>query len=250
MHRARQRGGELAVPHRRRRRRIHRARVRIVPDRRDDEADHVIAMDPAHPLLAVPESSAEAGTEGNQHLRQRAATGTEHDTEPERRDADVEIACTERLRLPAPADLGEEVVARRGILVQDLVAVRSVEADRGSIHEDPRSGRRSVDRLHDYPCSIDAAREDRGLAFRRPTSRRDRLAGEVHDHVGLDHRRADAVPRDRLRRDVPRMARHDRHVVPRRAQRARHRIADEARSSRQQHSHRGRPTTRAGTTQT
>src|SRR5690242_15558531 len=103
------------------------------PDRRRDEnpldqTDHVVPMDPGHPLGSWGNRSAEERTKRKEHLRQRATVLCQDHSEPGTHDADAHGFDLLRLTLPCDAQLGEEPFSRAGILVKEPVSARSVIA--------------------------------------------------------------------------------------------------------------------------
>src|SRR5262245_47796033 len=78
MQRMPERGGKLRIGDRRWRSRVDGTGEARRRDHMRDQANEVVALDPAHPLLAGADRGAEAEPEGQQHARQRAALGTEH----------------------------------------------------------------------------------------------------------------------------------------------------------------------------
>ena len=119
---ARERARELGVAHRLGRDRVHRSGVALVAQRRADQRHDVVHVDPGHPLAAVAEPPAQAEAEGPRHQRQRAALARQHDADPQHHAADSVARGRQRLGLPGAADLGEESLARRRVLVEELVS--------------------------------------------------------------------------------------------------------------------------------
>jgi hypothetical protein len=210
------------------RRRVHGAAPALVLERRDDEARHVVAMDPRHPLLAAADGTTDEGAERRQHARERAADGGEHDAEAEADHAHAGALRRERLVLPRGADPGEEVAAGSRRLVERLVPVRAVVPDGGRAQQDAGPRLRRRDRGDEPPRRLDAAVADASLLLLRPTARGDRLAGQVHDGFGLAHRLADVVPSDAAPVREFRVARDDADRMTRAAERMAERRPDEA----------------------
>ena len=84
-------------------------------------------------------------------------------------DAQAELGRPARLALPDHADLGEEVVAGRRLLVEPLVAVRAVVADRGGGDEHARARVGRLDPGHEV-ARAELARGSGCGAWRRRSS--------------------------------------------------------------------------------
>ena len=106
-------GREFGVGDRLRRDGVDRAADIVVRQREQHQLDQVVAMDPAHPLLARPDAAAEPGAKHRQHARERAAVALEHDTDAEHDGAHAERLRRDGLAFPRSADFGEEVAAGR-----------------------------------------------------------------------------------------------------------------------------------------
>lgn len=79
---------------------------------------------------------------------------------------------------------GQEVVARRAVLGQGLVAVDAVVAHRRAVHDDARAALGGREGGDDRVCRIDPAVAQEGLARRGPSPAGEARAGEVDDGVG------------------------------------------------------------------
>ena len=194
-------------------------------------------MDPGHPLPAAPDRAADEGTEGRQHACERAAVRRQHDPEAEPHDAEPEVLGPARFLLPRPAHVGQEARAGAGALVERLVVARPVVADRGGVHQDPRSRLGGRDGIDQRPGRPHAALADELLLPRAPAPAPERLARQVDERVALPDGRAHPLPADRGAVDVLGIARdHGRHVT-RAGERVAEGGADEARPARHQDSH-------------
>ena len=172
-------------------------------------------MDPRNPLLAVTQPSADEGAKRGQHPAERAAVAGEHHSEPQPHDPHPDGLGARGFVLPWPAHLGEEPRARRGGLVERLVAARAVVPDGRGADQDPWPRLRGAGGVDHGPRRLHTALEDRGLPRRRPPAAGDRLAGEVHDRVGGADRLRDGVPADGVAGDLARLATDDGHCVAR-----------------------------------
>ena len=103
-------------------------------------------------------------------------------------DAQAEVGRPLRLALPDHADFGEEVVAGRGLLVEPLVAVRAVVADRGGGDEHARARLGRLDPGHEVAGAELARAADAALGVVGPALG-DVLAREVDDRVAAGERR-------------------------------------------------------------
>ena len=97
-----------------------------------------------------------------------------------------------RLALPGDADLGQEVVAGRGVLVEALVAVRAVVADGAGADQRLRRGSAASMRLDEVARARARATPRIALARVVGPALGDVLAGEVDDGVAaVELRRGD-----------------------------------------------------------
>src|SRR5439155_10098420 len=114
------------------------------------------------------------------------------------------------LRLPRGAHLREEVSPRRRVLVQRLLAVVAVVADRRGADERSRARLAGLEALDEIARTGHAALADRALRARAPALG-DALAGQIDDRVpSLQRRRggrfARRLPAERLHGLQPRLA--------------------------------------------
>ena len=98
--------------------------------------------------------AADAKLERQQHLRQRTTLAVEQDSGPDAHDAQAERFGVLRFALPDDADVGEEVVARGSVLVEALVAVRAVVADRAGADQRGRPRVRLFDGVDEAASSL------------------------------------------------------------------------------------------------
>ena len=100
-------------------------------------------------------------------------------------------------RFPRDADLGEEVVAGRALLGEDLVAAVAVVPDRRRRHEHLRLALPARDRAREHRGAAHAAVADALLLLVGPALLADALAREVHDRVDTFERGRVDAPRVR-----------------------------------------------------
>ena len=96
-----------------------------------DQLPQVIEMYPGHPLPARAEPSRNPQPEGGDHAGERASAGSQDDADAELRDANSERRGLIDRPLQFDADLRQKALAWRGPFVEDLVAPRAIEPDRG-----------------------------------------------------------------------------------------------------------------------
>ena len=186
--RSAQRRGEFAIGRRLRRNPFEDAgRLRI--QRMQEHADDVVDVDPAHPLPAGPEPAGGRCAEERQHRRQRAPLPGQDDSGPDDGYAHLRSPPRQRakFRFPGLDQVGEEAASLRAVGCQRFVGTVAVEADGGSVHERPQVPAVGQRRLDEPSRSEDPRLEDQALPFVRPSSARDRLAGQMDDRVGSVH---------------------------------------------------------------
>jgi len=198
---------------------------------------------------------------------ERPAAPVEHDAGAHAHHAQPQLARLGRLRLPGHARLREEVVPRRRVLVERLLAARAVVADGGAADQGTRpaalarlAAGRAVIGCAGRPQSRDqvAGAGDTALANRplgaRAPALGDVLPGEVHDRVPAGERRhrgglleripAHGLHAQRLRRLDARPAGEHRDLRALLAQLGDERAADQPTCSRHGHAHRDPPLAR------
>ncbi len=132
--------------------------------------------------------AANAESEGGQHLAQRPARTVQHDPRTDLHRTHTELAGRRcRRSLPCHAHLRQEVVPRRGILVEWLLTVRSVVTDRRGADKRSRAlvavpVVHACQPLDQVAGSHRAAVADRLLGLRAPALR-DGLARQVQDRI-------------------------------------------------------------------
>jgi hypothetical protein len=264
MKHAAKRLGEVAVALRLRCGRVHRAPPCVRIDRLEHDPHEVVGVDPGDVLASARHRPANPELEGREHLGERSAVAVKHHSGAHPHDTHPEALGGDCLGLPCVARLCEEVDAAGRLLVDRLVAVGAVVADRRSADEHGGSlvlAQRG-EPLHEMPRADHTALADRPHGFHRPALR-DALARQVHHRVasgqGGDRGRfAHRVPARRL--DRPReavergrrsrrclqtasrtlwVARENRHIVPTRPQCRHHLWADQTRRSCDRHPHPG-----------
>ena len=97
---------------------VDAARDRLI-DRPLDEAEHVVAIDPRHPLLAAADRTTGAELERQKHLCQRAAIVREHDAEAEDDEARERLRRARR-RFPLRRDARRETRSRAAELSSSI----------------------------------------------------------------------------------------------------------------------------------
>ena len=100
-----------------------------------DRANHVLNVDPAHPLPTVSNLSADAHLEGRQHFAQRSTVRGQNDPGTHLDGADARMGCGLRRGLPLAANVGEKSSTGLAFLVQNFVATVTVVADRRTADE-------------------------------------------------------------------------------------------------------------------
>ena len=150
---------------------------------------HVTQLDPAPPLLARADASADTELEREQHPLERSTSFREHGGLAEADHADPGRSRGVGGCLPGPNDIGEEARSLRRLLGEDLVAAVAVEADgrcthhhRGSRVESSRGPGEQVGRL-------DARFQDLALVRLGPPLP-DVHAAQVHDRVDPEELRS------------------------------------------------------------
>jgi hypothetical protein len=139
--------GKFAVRHRVRGSCVDRSPDPVVVEGPEEEAHHVLEVNPRHVLLAARDRSADPELERQEKLSQQAAMLVQHQTGAEDHHP-VEDSLGLPLRgLPVDRNLGREALTRLGFLVEDLRPAVTVVADRGLSDEDARLGRRRFDAL-------------------------------------------------------------------------------------------------------
>ncbi len=189
----RREGGAVEDPAERRGERLHRdgrggrgvdrAVEAGVLERRDEEGDEVVAVDPRHPLLPAAERAADAEPEGEEHLRKRPAPLAEDDPDPRADETDPSGRGAPGRVLPGHRRLGEKAGAGPARLGQLLVPAVPVEADGRSVDEHAGPPLRGPERRADLFGGPGPAPDDPGLRGRGPALG-DRLPGEIDDGVG------------------------------------------------------------------
>src|SRR6266568_6388927 len=101
-------------------------------------ADHVLLVNPTHPLLPVADLAAHAESERCQHLPQRASLFAEHDAGAHLDGADARIGSSPGCRVPLAANAGKEAAAGCTVLVQQFLASIAVVPDCGTTGENLR----------------------------------------------------------------------------------------------------------------
>src|SRR6266576_652595 len=103
-----------------------------------NRANHVLYINPAHPLLPIADLAADAELERRQHFSQRASLGTEHNSGTHLDRANACMNRSLRCRLPLAADIGKESAAGSAVLVQDFAAAVAVVPNRRTARENMR----------------------------------------------------------------------------------------------------------------
>ena len=103
-----------------------------------DCADHVLYINPTHPLPPVANLSTYAHLERRQHFSERAARGAEHDAGAHLHGTDTSVGGSLRRRLPLAANLGQEPEAGLTLLVQYFITPVAVVSNCRAADEDLR----------------------------------------------------------------------------------------------------------------
>src|SRR5574338_957526 len=117
--------------------------------------------DPAHPLRALSDLAASPEVEHRDELCQHGATGVHDEAEARVDEPDTGIARGERGLLPLAHDIRQKAGARRALLIEQLVATRSVEPDGGPGEKHARRLSNGRHGLRENLGAANAAREDR-----------------------------------------------------------------------------------------
>src|SRR6184192_258669 len=133
-------------------------------------------------LTLFPYTTLFRSPEGNQHACERTAAGRQHDAGANLHHPRAQRARACGLRLPRGAHLREEVSPRRRVLVQRLLAVVAVVADRRGADERSRARLAGLEALDEIARTGHAALADRALRARAPALG-DALAGQIDDRV-------------------------------------------------------------------
>ena len=88
-----------------------------------------------------------------------------------------------RLLLPPHGELGQEVVARSGALINSLISGVAVVSNRRGVDQEAGPIDRSINRFHDLMRAVDAAIQENLLVGGIPPAVGDAGAGEVNDGV-------------------------------------------------------------------
>jgi hypothetical protein len=172
-------GGKFAVSHRLGRRQVVGPGGALAGEEKLQRSCQVLHVDPRKPLLAAAEPPAQAESEDGQHFTERAAPPSQNDSETGDDDPGSLLLGLAGLCLPLPADPGEEVGARRVVLIEVLVTVEAVVADGGGGKERDAGGlcRQGIDQVHggENPALCDET------LVRPGPPGKDTRAGEVDD---------------------------------------------------------------------
>ena len=194
---AREHVGELGVGHRLRGREVDWADD---PGGEEvlDRPDLVVDADPALPLTARAESSAEAELEPWQLPGQRPASGAEDDSGAQVSDGDARRGRRLRGPLPGSAQVGQETRSGRRRLVEYLVAAGSVDADRRATQQHARRTVEGGERAGQQAGALRPALDELGLARRRPAFVADARSGEMDHRVDTLQLRRGEFASDRI----------------------------------------------------
>src|SRR6266536_1401715 len=176
-----QRLRELGVSDRTGTGQVHRAGDPLLSERVQDGADLVVDRNPAHVLASGAHAAAEAEAERQKHAREDTALATEDDAAPRSRNADAGIGRGRRRCFPLHADAGDEIVSRRALLVERLVAAIAVVADRRGRDEYRWRTCEFRERARQQRRAVRARLEDQALACVGPPLVADAGAGKVDD---------------------------------------------------------------------
>src|SRR5207248_8822840 len=97
-------------------------------DRPFDRSDHVLPIDPRHPLPSTPNRTAHSEPERQHHFLERATFPCQHHTETENHHSRDFFRCARSL-FPLTDHVGEKTFALRRTFIENLVAARTVIAD-------------------------------------------------------------------------------------------------------------------------
>src|SRR5256886_12353457 len=153
-----------------------------------DGADLVSDRDPAHVLAARTDATPEPETEREQQAGQHATVAPEHDAAAVSRHANPCVGRRCCRPFPLHANTGDEVVARRALLVERPVTAVAVVPDRRRRDEGRRRARQARERAREEAGALRARLEDQALARVGPPSVADAGAGEGDDAADADRK--------------------------------------------------------------
>jgi len=162
---------------------IHRAIYRLGSGRVQQEANHVIDVDPGHPLTTITELTAEAEAKRWQHARQRSTVWRHDDAGTRRCPPQTEVPGLQGFCLPGNADLGQEGRCGGRVLEQIFVSPVSVETHRRGNHQHGWPFLQGLQGAYQIPRALDTALPDRSLLGRRPAALGYRFARQMEDHI-------------------------------------------------------------------
>lgn len=126
---------------------VHGSAPPVGVDCAHDQAQQVVARDPAHPLASVSEDGAEAEAGRQGHHGKRAAVALKHKTDAQANDAGADGRRALRSTLPRVAKFGRKTLTAPCALCKNVVIAVAVEANGRAADE---NARRMLEGLH--PC--------------------------------------------------------------------------------------------------
>src|SRR6185369_5983988 len=160
MQRAGELGRKLRVRHRRWRSRIDGAGKPRRRDRMRNQANEIVALNPAHPLPARADRAAKTKLEGQQEPRQHAALSAKHQPDAQPHNARAEPLRTLRGALPGLADPMTEAALAAVELGELFILPEAVPADGGAADEHRRPVLEPRDQAHDLTGDTQPRTED------------------------------------------------------------------------------------------
>ena len=165
---------------------VERAGDVAVFESEEQHGDGVFERDPAHPLEAISNFSAQPELKGPHDLRQCAAMPGEEDAEAGADDADAEDFGFDGFRFPILCEITEKIGAGRAVFREKFVAAIAVIAGGGGGDQHTRARRHFGEGVDEGARGVDAAGAEELLALSCPAAVRDGGASEIDDSVGAD----------------------------------------------------------------
>lgn len=183
--------GELGVGHRGRPDQVDRPHQVVAVQHEPRGVQPVRHGDPWQPLPAAAEPPGDAQPEGQQLRLEQPAVAVQRQPDAQPHDAYARVLGRPGRGLPDPADVGQEALARRGVLLDRPVAGVAVPADRRGVQQCPRpvGFGQAGDGDRQRGGGVDPAGPDQLPVPVVPPLVAHARAGQVDDRVRLRHHR-------------------------------------------------------------
>jgi hypothetical protein len=96
-------------------------------------------MDPRNVLATGSDRSSGSEPERKDHAREGAFLGTQDNSDPGDEDAYAGLLCIKGRCFPVAAQVGQEVIAGRGVVINDFITAVAVVSDCAGRDEDRRA---------------------------------------------------------------------------------------------------------------